>query len=48
VSLLIKRRYTSSVFGAELLDDGRWCEIGHKHRRDEYRDYDGFCGVDDD
>lgn len=41
-------RNASRAFGAELLDDGWWCEIGHEHCRDEHRDYDGLCTVDHD
>jgi hypothetical protein len=35
------------VFGAELLDDSRGREIGHKRRRHEHRDNDDLCAVDD-
>jgi hypothetical protein len=41
-------RNAGSAFGTELLDDGGWCEIGHKHCRDEHRDYDELRAVDDD
>src|SRR6266481_3905240 len=34
------------AFGPDLLDDGRWSEIGQKHRSDKHRADDAFRAIE--